>query len=475
VVHNGSRQLFAAVTLALLGVAILLALRGNVERQSFKAFYCAGAAVKERADPYTVEPLRSCERRLSPSSLPDGYVEPAPLPGYAVAPFAALATIPPKPASALFAILLVLAAATSAYALAPLLPAPPAAVLLAFAPLTLLNVAYGEIVPFALAAICVAAALIRHQRWFGAGLAVSAALLQPNVGLAAVAAVFIFCPRSRWAIALATASFAALSLLAVGMRGNVEYVTHLLPGMASAEIAAADQYSLSHALYVAGVAAPLALALGKIWFGVAAALGVILAGVLALRRSQPTLVPLVPPACVLLFGIYLHDIQMLLALPAALVVGTRVEGTAARTAAVVAVALLAAVWTQRAGAAVLAIDALGVAGATYAIVALKDRWTVSLVTTVATIAAMLVLQHLQPPLVAANVVTSDFHAAARDWASDAWAAYLRATPALTGPSLLLKLPTWLGMLLVVAAALRLSLPQARWRAGAAGDATPTLS
>src|SRR5579863_317064 len=458
---KGSRLLFAGVTLALLGVALLLALRGNVERQSFKAFYCAGTTVKERAEPYTAEPLRACERRLAPSTLPDGYVEPAPLPGYAIAPLAALAVLPPKLASVLFSILLVLAAAAAAYALAPLLPASPGAVLLAFAPLTLLNVAYGEIVPFALAAICIAAALIRQKRWVGAGLAVSVALLQPNVGLAAVAAVFAFSPRSRWAILLAVATLAALSVVAVGIRGNAEYVTHVLPGMAGAEIGAADQYSLSHMLYVAGIAAPLALLLGKIWFGVASALGVLVAGVLALRRSQPELLPLVPVACVLLFGIYLHDIQMLLILPAALVVAARVESAAARAVGVAAVALLVAVWTQRAGAAVLTLDALGVAGGVCAVLRLKERFGVAIATALATIAAVLCLQHFQPPLIASNVVTSDFHAAAGDWASSAWASYLRATPALTEPTLLLKLPTWLGTLLLLGCALRLSFPEAR--------------
>jgi len=116
-VQKGSTVLFIAVTLALAGVSLLLAYHGSVERQSFKAFYCAGVAVKERADPYRVEPLRACERRLAPSNLPDGYVEPAPLPGYAMAPFGALAMLSPRLAALLFATLLALAATLSACAL----------------------------------------------------------------------------------------------------------------------------------------------------------------------------------------------------------------------------------------------------------------------------------------------------------------------------------------------------------------------
>ena len=126
---------FAVASLVLAIAALALVRHGEVGRQSFKAFYCAGAAVKEHRDPYLVEPMRSCERQIAPSTEPDGYVEPAPLPGYALVPFALLAMLPAKAAAWVFAIFLVLAAILSACFLAPLLPAPRAAVLLALAPL----------------------------------------------------------------------------------------------------------------------------------------------------------------------------------------------------------------------------------------------------------------------------------------------------------------------------------------------------
>lgn len=474
--RKGSAVLFVAVTLALAGVALLLAARGSVERQSFKAFYCAGVAVKERVDPYRVEPLRACERRLAPSDLPDGYVEPAPLPGYAMAPFGALAMLSPRLASMLFAVLLVLAATLSACALAEMLPAPRTAVLLALAPLTLLNVAYGEIVPFALIGICGAAFLMWRGRWFAAGLAVCVALIQPNVGLPAVAAVFLFAPRARSAVAAGVAALALLSVIAIGFDRNVEYLTQVLPGMANAEIVAADQYNLSHLLVVAGLSAPIAALLGKVWFVLVAAFGIVTAGVLAVRRSKPELLPLVPPAVALLFGIYLHDIQMLLSLPAALMIASRIRGTTFRTLAAIAVALLVAVWTQRAGTAVVALDALAVAGGVYAVSTMKNRLAVSGLAGIATVAGIVGLQRLQPPLVAANMVTHGFHAAANDWAFSAWAAYLRATPALTAPALLLKFPTWIGLLLVALCALRLAfqIPATR-EVDSPNEAMPNLS
>lgn len=475
-VRKGSTILFIAVTLALAGVSLLLAYHGSVERQSFKAFYCAGVAVKERADPYRVEPLRACERQLAPSDLPDGYVEPAPLPGYAMAPFGALAMLSPRLAALLFAALLALAATLSACALAEMLPAPRSAVLLALAPLTLLNVAYGEVVPFALAGLCGAAFLIWRGRWFAAGLAVCVALIQPNVGLPAVAAVFLFAPRARGAVAAGVAALALLSLIAIGFDRNVEYLTQVLPGMANAEIVASDQYNLTHLLFAAGLAAPIAALLGKVWFAVMAVFGIVIAGVLAVRRREPELLPLVPPAAALLFGIYLHDIQMLLALPAALMLACRVRGSTFRALATIAVALLVAVWTQRAGTAVVALDALAVGGGVFAVWTMKNRVTVSALASLATVAAVVALQRMQPPLVASSMVTKVFHAAAGDWAFNAWAAYLRATPALTAPAFLLKFPTWIGLLLVTICAVRLCLQAPRVReVDPAIGVTPSLS
>ncbi|MFZ0030519.1 MAG: hypothetical protein WAK84_01430, partial [Candidatus Cybelea sp.] len=330
-------------------------------------------------------------------------------------------------------------------------------VLLAVAPLTLLNVAYGEVVPLALAAICAAAFLIWRGRWFGAGLAVCIALIQPNVGLPAVLAAFIFAPRCRAAVGLAVASLAFVSVLAVGIDRNVEYLTQVLPGMANAEIVAADQYNLSHLLYAAGFTASVASLLGKLWFGFVAAFGVVIAGILAVRRRQPELLPLLPPAFVLLFGIYLHDIQILLSLPAALVVATRVRGVAFQTIGAVAVALLVAVWTQRAGVAALTINAVGVGGGLWAVVAAKSRIGLSIVGALSTVLCIFLLRPAVPPSVGSNFVTQTFHAAAHDQAFSAWAAYLRATPALIAPASLPKIPTWIGLVLVILGAVRLCL------------------
>jgi hypothetical protein len=107
---------------------------------------------------------------------------------------------------------------------------------------------------------------------------------------------------------------------------------------------------------------------------------------------------------------------------------------------------------------------------------MKNRVTVSALASLATVAAVVALQRMQPPLVASSMVTKVFHAAAGDWAFNAWAAYLRATPALIAPALLLKFPTWIGLLLVTICAVRLCLQAPRVReVDPAIGVTPSLS
>jgi hypothetical protein len=454
-----ARAGFALASLVLAIAALALVRHGEVGRQSFKAFYCAGAAVKERRDPYLVEPMRSCERQIAPSTEPDGYVEPAPLPGYALVPFALLATVPAKVAAPIFALCLVLAAILSAWCLAPLLPAPRAAVLLALAPLTLLNVAFGEIPPFALLAICACAYFLSTQRWVGAGIAVCAALIEPNVGLPAALAVFLFAPRTRVPIAICAVALAVVSVAALGVAANLQYFTSVLPTMADAELNAADQYSLAHLLYAGGMSAALSQLLSKIWFVVAMALGIGLAGIFARRDRQPELLPLLPPASVLLLGIYLHDIQMLLALPAALVLASRVRGEALRAIAAAACALLIAVWTQPLARATVILDAVGVAAGVYVLIrgTLTRRVVASAAAVVAAVLGLVLLQHVSPPPTAEQLVTHEFHSASNELGPAAWARYLESTPALLGQQLARKMPTWLGLFVIMLCALQLGV------------------
>lgn len=445
---------FAAVSLLVTLASFALAARGDVEHQSFKAFYCAGVAVREWHDPYRVEPMRSCERGLERGTMPAGYVEPAPLPGYDLLPFAILSKLPSKVAAELFCIVLALATVASARCLATALRASDTAILLAFAPLTLLNVAYGETAPLAMLALCAAAYFMVKHRWIAAGCAVSLALIQPNVGVPAVIATFLFVRPSRAALTLSVAALALLSLVTLGVAENKEYFAQVLPLMAYAELVASDQYSLSRLLYVAGAVPPLALLLGKMWFACAAIFGIVLAGVLSVRHRQDVLVPLLPPAAVLFFGIYLHDIQILIALPAAIAVALRVPNGAFRMIAAASLALLIAVWTQNISRASVVLDVAGVFGGLFAVLggSAGRRMALASIGAVATMACVVLVVHAQPPPAAEQIVTHAFNAAPDEFSAAAWAEYLRATAALTRAIFAPQLAAWLGLLGLLASA-----------------------
>lgn len=445
---------FATVFAALLITALLLAAGGNVERSSFKAFYCAGVAVREGHDPYRVEPLRSCERRLELTRFPDGYVEPAPLPGYDFLPFVALSLLPAKWASLLFALALVVATAISAKCLSASIRAPSAAILLALTPLTLLNVAFGEIAPLATLAICCAAYYAGRERWREAGIATALALIQPNVGLAVVLAMLVFAPRARVAIVVTGGILGAASLALLGIAGNAELFLSVLPLMARAELAASDQFSSSRLLYALGASPQAALLIAQICFAITLSFGVLLAGRFA-KAGQRDMLALLPPAAVTLLGVYLHDLQILIAVPAALVVASRAPNDFYRWLGAAAAALLVAVWTQRPDRAVMAINFAGVAGALYAVLGIeaRRRLMVALAGATVTVLCLVILRRIEPALTAAQIFTQPFNSAPDADAATAWAAYILATPALTVRAFAPQIVAWLGLFAMLGCAL----------------------
>lgn len=445
---------FVAVFAALIITALLLAAAGNVERSSFKAFYCAGVTVREGHDPYRVEPLRTCERRFESTRFPDGYVEPAPLPGYDLLLFAALSLLPGKLASFVFSLALIVAAAISAQCLSASIRAPSAAILLALAPLTLLNVAFGEIAPLATLAMCCAAYYASRERWHEAGIATALALVQPNVGFAVVVAMLVFAPQARAAIVVSGCILGAISLALLGIAGNTEFFLTVLPLMARAELVASDQFSSSRLLYALGASPQVALLTAQIFFLITLSFGVLLAGRFA-RAGQRDMLVLLPPAAVTLLGLFLHDLQLLIAVPAALLVASRAPTALYRALGAAAVAILVAVWSQRPDRAVLVIDFAGVAGGLYAVLGIDGyrRLAIALSGAAATVIGLILLHLVQPATTAADLLTRPFSSAPNASAATAWAGYLLATPALTVPNFAPQIVAWVGLFALLGCAL----------------------
>lgn len=439
---------FTAMVAVFTAAAVLAVRSSAFSDGSFKAFYCAGQAIGQHADPYLVEPQRSCEHAVASESLPESYVEPAPLPGYALAVFAGLARFPVKIAGGIFAAAMVLAVVLLALILAKIARVPPAAVLAVLAPLSLLNLALGEIPPFAALAIALAGYGITTKRWTLAGISAACTAIEPHVGLAVIIAAFIFVPRARLATAVTLCALAVLSLATLGVAQNVEYVRAVLPAQAFSELVSSDQYSLSRIAYVMGATPRLALALGQASYIVMLVLGLALARRAAAVWSAPALLAMVPAAAVLLGGVFMHDIQMIAALPAAVTAAAVMP--ARRTAGFIALVLLSAVWTQHVSRSVMLLDVLGAAGA--AVIALENqqrRVAAAAASAVCVIAALLLIGHYQPVARASQEQTAQFEAAPDELASTAWARYERATPALMMPRFYQQLPTWVALILLL--------------------------
>ena len=154
-------------------MVLLAALRSPAFRppfllRDFNAFYCAGAAIDRGADPYRAEPLGTCERRPRPPAFAQGtagLAVPAPLPPYALAPFALVARLPYLWAGTVWSLATVVAFGLAAAAIRRVSGVSTAAVIAAFA----LGGAYaalclGQVAPFATAGISLAALFLTQGR-----------------------------------------------------------------------------------------------------------------------------------------------------------------------------------------------------------------------------------------------------------------------------------------------------------------------
>jgi hypothetical protein len=310
---------------------------------AFGAFYCGAVVLRTGADPYRTEPLRSCERKLPGYNAYriDGAVEPVPLPGYAVAAFMPLSLLSFKAAFLLFSFLSIAATLIAAAALSKVTGFSPfvigAALLLSD---LYRNLSFGEIPPLVIGALALAAWALTKQRHTLAAACFGAALIEPHVALPALIAVGIAVPAMRRPLVVTGAVLFVLWFTVSGAGGMREYFTSVLPLQAQAELPASDQYSLSWLLNFLGFSDRVALTLGSLSYLFFAALGVAVAVGLARRFKEPAYVALFPPVTAMIGGSFMHDIQIAIALPAALLFCARVPfGKLASFTALLALAM----------------------------------------------------------------------------------------------------------------------------------------
>lgn len=317
-------------------------IRSNVSYfLDFRAFYCS-AVVAVHADPYRAEPLGTCERATVPSKPlhESGFVVPAPLPGWVDLTLRPLAHLPFLAAARIWWFALVLSFAVHQLLVWRLFPR--LNPLIAFALLLPLGVwiptPIGQIVPLGVVLLLGAALAIRSGNDRRAAVLAALATIEPHIGLPVCLALFVARPMTRVPLALSAAALGALSVIAIGPAGVVEYVRAVLPAHIASEAAFRDQYSATYLAISLHVARGAAIAIGQASYWLLAIAAAFLARSCA--KADRALLILLPMAFSVIGGPYLHVEHLLAAMPLALYAAIRWP------AALVAAVLIA--WPLRA-------------------------------------------------------------------------------------------------------------------------------
>ncbi|MGP6159941.1 MAG: glycosyltransferase 87 family protein [Vulcanimicrobiaceae bacterium] len=449
----------ALALLALLAALATPSLRPGAVLRDFDAFYCAGASIDRGADPYLAEPLGTCERAPRPAAFAQGtpwLAVPAPLPPYALAPFALLARLPYLWAGGIWSLFLLLCTGVTVLAMRRLTALPLPGLIAAFAlGGTYAALALGQVAPVATAGIALAALFLSQGRDRMAALAATAAMIEPHVGLPLGLALFLWRPRTRLTLLAAGAACCALSLALVRVPVALEYVRAVLPAHALSEVANEKQLSLTYLLHQAGAGDALALHAGELWYAAMLAIGLLVAG--AVRKRSPALLAALPAAFTLLGGAFVHVVQIAAALPAALLLLGCARGTT-RNALLFALLALAIPWVQFASLGTLFCLLAPIAGGVLFASFAGARPSLIATGVLAPLGVLSALWALvgtpAPSAVAALHAAYDPHALAEA----SWTLYVKTVAATdVGAFDLAKLPTWFGLALIVAIACSVAL------------------
>jgi hypothetical protein len=311
----------------------------------FRVSYCAGAAVDARADAYRVEPIRSCEH-AHPTPLlarTPNLVLAWVLPGYDLAPLAALARLPFDAAAVVYVLALCAALAGAVVLIARTTGAPPAmtsAALVLSAGLP--SLVLGQVVPFELLAVAATAAALRARRERLAGALAALTCIEPHVGLFVCAALAYAVAGARLTIAAGLAVLALLAVAVTGLEAQITYVLQDLPLQALSEVTSKEQFSLAYVLSYAGLPVRAALAAGAV-----STLAMLVVATILARRARvrgDAYVVYLPAAAAIVGGTYVHLAQVALAIPAALLALRDADSPRLRGAIAFAIVLLAIPW-----------------------------------------------------------------------------------------------------------------------------------
>jgi hypothetical protein len=443
-----------AATLLALGLQTEVVARTGFLMGDFRAFYCAARVASHGADPYHIEPLRSCEISLGRTAFfkrSRGVVIPAPLPGYVLAALVPLALLPFGAAAVLWAAIVILAWIACVATLARFARVPWEVALAVFAlSLGTLSLPFGEVVPLALAFIGMSAYFAWRGRWTAAALCAAGTMLEPHLGLPVCVALAIWERRTRVALGLSVCALGAGSLTFLGSATNLEYFVSVLPAHALSEIARDTQYSLTAVLYSLGAAQSVALRAGAVWYVAMLALGALLGGKLAGQTKNGAFLVCVPPAFAVFGGTFIHATQIAVALPAALLL-IACPNKEGRTLALVALFVLAVPWSWVVSPAFLIAPLFPIAYLAWQFWGGNVRAILVAAFAAAALSTLLIALPRPEPHAAVHNVVPVIDARL---AESSWSTFTQASSTNGIAAWMVRIPTWAGLLLLLSLIIR---------------------
>jgi len=354
--RNVRRLRLACATLALFVVLVFafgsLATFGSdgpvTNPTDFRAFYCSGDAFGRGENPYRYGVERRCASRvLAQSGLraDDRHVLFAPLPPYALIPFAAFAKLPFRLATSCWLAASLMATGAIVVLVADATRTRPTLVALAFvASLAFASLVIGQLVPIALLGLVFAAWSLRRNDRIGVALGALVGALEPHLAAPVWLALLALAPRTRLPLMCAGAALLVVSVPFGTL--DYEYVTSMIPAHARSEVHnSTAQYSLSTLLVSLGTPIVIAMRLGSLSYLVMAILGIALAHALFIRTRELGFIVVTPLAAVLLGGPFVHGHQMAAALPLGFFLATHLRTRPGlRLGTIAAIAVLAIPW-----------------------------------------------------------------------------------------------------------------------------------
>jgi len=420
-----------------------------------RAYYCAASAQRDGLNPYFARPMAACESRTAAPYYrpPPGVAVPSPYPPYALAFFRPFTFLPFEAAAVAWWAVLLGALAIAVSLLARLTKQ---SWLVAWAGVALsaglTSFSAGNVAPLAVAALVLAAYAVANNRVALATAAMVMAMVEPHLALPAAVALFAGYPPIRTPLLAGFGLLGIVCIASAGVAQTVEYLFDVIPAHALSEVSRDNQYSLSSVVAAFGVPDASAAFFGGLSYALMTVLGVVVAVRLARQFAAPAMIALVPPAFALIGGSFVHTGEIAAAVPAALLLFAYAREYRAWIFA--AVVLLAVPWMMATSAALFLAPVFPTAYLAYTL--WRRERGIALAAAVASFATILALFAAAAVPWPHHVMAHVYPAIDPRLAEAGWREFVLGNSTNRPAMWLLRLPTWIGLLMLVVPAVALA-------------------